>query len=216
LSIIYYLLGDYPQALCLSQQAIEIYREIGYRQGEAASLSQMAMIAYQQGDPALERELRLKAAAIKGTIGDYGGLIIDLWNLGVKDEPDALGFLAQSLWLTVHCATNLQYAINLISTIYQQVPAGDNLASLLGATALYFCQNRSHPDQAQLMELSVQIIAHAAQQQGITTQAYLEQWFTANHLHEPEHFLPALLQALAPTIGDGWLFDRSVFQQKPT
>jgi tetratricopeptide (TPR) repeat protein len=212
LSMIYYLLGDYPQALTYSQQSIEIKREIGDRQGEAASLAQMAVIAYQQGDSALERELHLQAVAIRGTIGDYGGLIITLWHLGVKDEPDALGFLAQSLWLTVHCATNLQNAITIISTIYQKVPAGDNLESLLGATALYFCQTRSHPDQAQLTEISGQIIAHAAQQQGITTQADFEQWFTVNHLHEPEHFLPALLQALAAIVGDGWLFDRSVFQ----
>jgi tetratricopeptide (TPR) repeat protein len=67
LSMIYQALGNYPQALSLSQQSIEILREIGDRQGEAASLAQMAAIAYQQGDPALERELRLQAAVIRGT-----------------------------------------------------------------------------------------------------------------------------------------------------
>jgi tetratricopeptide (TPR) repeat protein len=224
LSMIYEALGDYPQALSLSQESIKILREIGNRQGEAASLDQMAMIAYQQGNPALERELRLKAAVIRGTIGDYGGLIITLWNLGAREEAESIGFLSQSLWLTIHCTPNLQNAITLISTIYQKIPAGvggasqheNHLASLLGATALYFCQTCSHPDQAQLTELSSQIITHAAQQQGISTQADFDQWFTANHLHEPEHFLPALLQALAAIVGDGWLFDRSVFQQKTT
>jgi hypothetical protein len=51
------------------------------------------------------------------------------------------------------------------------------------------------------MEHSGQIIIHAAQQQGITSQADLAQWFTANHLNEPEHFLPTLLQALATIVG---------------
>jgi tetratricopeptide (TPR) repeat protein len=224
LSMIYEALGDYPQALSLSQQSIKILREIGNRQGEAASLDQMAMIAYQQGNPALERELRLKAAVIRGTIGDYGGLIITLWNLGAREEAESIGFLSQSLWLTIHCTPNLQNAITLISTIYQKIPAGvggasqheNRLESLLGATALYFCQTRSHPDQAQLTERSGQLIIHAAQQQGISTQADFDQWFTANHLHEPEHFLPALLQALAAIVGDNWLFDRSVFQQTTT
>jgi tetratricopeptide (TPR) repeat protein len=224
LSIIYEALGDYPQALSLSQLSMEIDGEIGNRQGEAASLAQMAMIAYQQGNPSLERELRLQAAVIRGIIGNYGGLIIDLWNLGTRDKSHALGFLAQSLWLTVHCATNLKSAITLITIIYQKVLVGvggasqheNRLESLLGATALYFCQTRSHPDQAQLTERSGQLIIHAAQQQGITSQADFDQWFTTNHLHEPEHFLPALLQALAAIVGDGWLFDRSVFQQKTT
>jgi hypothetical protein len=39
MSIIYYSLGDYPQALSLSQLSIEIQKEIGNRQGEAASLA---------------------------------------------------------------------------------------------------------------------------------------------------------------------------------
>jgi tetratricopeptide (TPR) repeat protein len=207
-SIIYESLGDYPQALSLSQLSIKIYRAIGDRQGEAASLAQMAMIAYQQGDTILHRELRLQSAKIKGSIGDYGSLIITLWNLGANNEPDALGFLAQSLWLTVHCATNLKSAINLISAIYQKIPAGDGLSSLLGATALHFCQTRTHPELDQLTELS---ITQAANQQGITTQEDFDRWFTTNRLNDPEYFLPAMLQKLAEIIGDGWLFDAAAF-----
>jgi hypothetical protein len=137
--------GKFQESLQYSQLSIAILREIGNRQGESASLAQMAAIAYHQGNPALDRELLLQAAVIRGTIGDYGNLIITLQNLGARDEPDALAFFAQSLWLTVLCATNLQYAITLIAAIYQKVPAGDPLESLLGATALYFCQTRSHP-----------------------------------------------------------------------
>jgi hypothetical protein len=171
----------------------------------------MGMIAYQQGDTTRERELRLQAAKIRGTIGDYGGLIITLWNLGADNEPDALGFLAQSLWLTVYCATNLKSAINLISAINQKIPAGDRLEALLDATALHFCQTRSHPELTQLTESSHEIINNAANRQGITTPEDIAQWFTTNRLNDPEYFLPALLQELAEIIGDGWLFDAAAF-----
>jgi tetratricopeptide (TPR) repeat protein len=210
-SIIYESLRDYSQALFLSQQSNETCREIGDRQGESASLRQMAMIAYQQGDTIRERELCLQAAKIRGTIGDYGDLIITLWNLGSDNEPDALGFLAQALWLTIYCTTNLEYAISIISAIYQKVPAGDGLSSLLGATALHFCQTRTHPELDQLTERSHEIINNAASQQSITTPEDIDQWFTTNRLNDPEYFLPALLQELAEIIGDNWLFDTVAF-----
>jgi tetratricopeptide (TPR) repeat protein len=122
MSIIYQGLGDLNQALQLSQDSIEIQREIGNRQGEAASLGKMAMIAYKKGDAAQEQEYYLQSAAIRGSIGDYGNLIITLSNLGTNDKPDALGYLAQSLWLTLHCSTNLEDAIDLNRSHLPQSP----------------------------------------------------------------------------------------------
>jgi tetratricopeptide (TPR) repeat protein len=124
--MIYQTLGDFNQALQLSQNSIEIQREIGNRQGEAASLAKIAVIAYNQGDANRVKELFLQAAQVFGSIGDYGGLITVLCNLGANDEPDAIGYLAQSLWLTLYCSTNLKSAINLIEAIYNKVPSGDN------------------------------------------------------------------------------------------
>jgi tetratricopeptide (TPR) repeat protein len=211
MSIIYEKLGDLQKTLNLSDQSIEIDREIGNRQGEAASLAQMAAIAYQQGDVALERELRLQAVAIRSMIGDYGGLIITLRNLGTDDEPEALGYLAQSLWLTINLSPNLEKAITLIQLIYQKVPAGDRIESLLGATAIYLCHNYQHPELEKLTELSDNIISHAAQQQGIATQADYDNWKTKNRLNDPDYFLPELLKELAAIVGDNWLFDRAAF-----
>uniref|UniRef100_UPI00286E074F tetratricopeptide repeat protein n=1 Tax=Chamaesiphon sp. VAR_69_metabat_338 TaxID=2964704 RepID=UPI00286E074F len=213
MSMIYETLGDLNQALQLSQDSIDIKREIGDRQGEAGSLAQMASIARQQGDPVLERELRLQAAVIRGSIGDYGGLVITLRNLGANDEPDALGYLAQSLWLTVHCSTNLEDAIALIVAIYNKVPSGDSLESLLGATACYLCHTRSHPQLEQLIELSNEII-DAASQQEIETPADRDNWKSTNRLDDPNYFLPQLLGRLEAIVGDAWLFDRSAFVTK--
>jgi tetratricopeptide (TPR) repeat protein len=214
LSIIYQGLGDLNQALQLSQDSIEILREIGNRQGEAASLAMMASIAYKQGDAAQEQEYYLQAAAIRGSIGDYGGLVITLHNLGTNEEPDALGYLAQALWLTLHCSTNLENAISLIVAIYKKVPSGDILESLLGATACHLCQTRSHLELEQLVELSDKMIIGAASQQGIATQADYDNWRSTNRLDDPDYFVPELLTRLESIVGDGWLFDKSVFEQK--
>jgi tetratricopeptide (TPR) repeat protein len=211
MSIIYKTLGELQKALALSEQSIGILKEIGDRQGEAASLAQMAAIAYQQGDVALKRELSLQAVAIISMIGDYGGLIITLRNLGTNDEPTALSYLAQSLWLTIKLLPNLKSAITLIELIYQKVPAGDQIESLLGATAIYLCHNYQHPELEKLTELSDNIIGHAAQQQGIETQADYDNWKTKNRLNDPDYFLPELLKELEVIVGDNWLFDRVAF-----
>jgi tetratricopeptide (TPR) repeat protein len=211
MSIIYQTLGDLPQALALSQQSIEIKREIGNRQGEAASLHQMAAIAYQQGDIDKMQNFFLQSTILLSAIGDYGGLITVLENLGYSDESKALVYLYQSLWLTLKLLPNLKSAITLIQSIYQKIPTGDPLESLLGATAIHLCHNYKHPELDQLTKLSAGIINHAAEQQGITTPADFDNWFTQNLLNDPGSFSPLLINRLESIIGDSWLFDKAVF-----
>ena len=121
--------------------------------------------------------------------------------MGPNNEPTTLGYLAQSLWLT----------INLIEFIYNKIPAGNRLKSLLGATAIHLCHNYQHPELEQLIELSSNIIGHAAQQQGIETPADYDNLITQNHLNDPDYFLPELLKELEAIVGDNWLFDRAAF-----
>jgi tetratricopeptide (TPR) repeat protein len=211
LSMIYKSLGDLNQALKFSQDSIEICREIGTRKGEAASLANMAVIAYKQGDANRVKELFLQAAEVLGSIGDYAGLITVFGNLGTNDEPDEIGYLAQSLWLTLYCSTNLEDSINLIVAIYNKVSSGDKLESLLGATACHLCQTRSHPELEQLIERSNKIIRRVASQQGIEIQADYDNWKSTNRLDDPDYFVPELLGRLESIVGDGWLFDKSVF-----
>jgi tetratricopeptide (TPR) repeat protein len=201
LSIIYQRLGDLNQALQLSQDSIEVSREIGLREGEFACLVRMAEIASEQGNDEREKELYLQAAVVSNSIRNYRDLINVLWQLGNNDEPDAIGYLAQSLWLTLHCSTNLKSAINLIAYIYNKVLSG----------ACYLCQTRSHPELEQLVELSGKIISQAASQQGIETQADYDNWKSTNRLDDPDYFLPELLTRLEAIVGDGWLFDLEAF-----
>jgi tetratricopeptide (TPR) repeat protein len=215
MSMIYQSLGELNQALTLSEQSIEIKRAIGNRQGEAASLAQMAFIAGKQGDSVRKRELNLQAATIFGSICDYGGLVTTLRNLGMDDEPEALGYLAQSLWLTLRLSTNLDSAISLIRAIFNKIPSGDPLKALLGATAVHFCATRSHPELPQLTEQSRNLLEYAASQQGIDTPEEREKWFVADRLGDADYVLAATSELLESIVGDGWLFDRSGLEPTP-
>jgi hypothetical protein len=151
----------------------------------------------------------LQAATILGSIGDYGGLVTTLRNLGMDNEPDALVYLAQSLWLTLRLSTNLDSAISLIRAIFRKIPSGDPLKALLGATAVHFCATRSHPELSQLTEQSRNMLENAASQQGIDTPEEREKWFVANGLGDADYVLAATSELLESMVGDGWLFDRS-------
>jgi hypothetical protein len=147
-------------------------------------------------------------------IGEYEGLtaiLRNLGNLGNSSKPTDLGYLAQVFLLTINLSFNLKNAIALIRFIYDKIPAGDRLESLLGATAIYLCHNYQHPELEKLTELSGNIISHAAQQQCIETQADYDNWITKNRLNDPDYFLPELLKELEKIVGDNWLFDLGAF-----
>jgi tetratricopeptide (TPR) repeat protein len=207
IAMIYTNQGKWPEALQSCADSLSIDREIGDRQGEAASLSLMAGLAGKQGDIAQEEQFYVESAQVLGEIGDYGGLITILRNLGFTVEAQALTYLAQSLWLTLRLTTNLQSTIELIEAINNQVPTDDPLEALLGAAALYFCQDSPHSDLVQLQKRSIRILSYAADQQGINTQEQFDEWFVQNRLNDPNYYLPALDACLVKIIGDDWLFD---------
>jgi tetratricopeptide (TPR) repeat protein len=206
IAIIYKNQGKWTEALQSCADALSIDREIGDLQGEAASLNQMAYIAGEQGDISQQEQLCVESAQVLGEIGDYSNLITVLRNLGVTVEAQALTCFAQSLWLTLRLTTNLQSTIELIEAINNLVPTGDPLEALLGAVALYFCQDSPHPDLVQLQERSLRILDFAAEQ-GKMTQAQFDEWIVQNRLDDPNYYLPALDARLVEIIGDDWLFD---------
>jgi len=132
-----------------------------------------------------------------------------LGNLGVADENNGLVYLAQAIWLSLRIHAPLVDTINLIRTLFNTVPQGDELEALLLTTVLYFCQVRGegHPELESLQERSWKMMLIAAQAQGITTPEAFHTWVTQQQLNEPEYFLPRLQEHLEEIVGDGWLFE---------
>jgi tetratricopeptide (TPR) repeat protein len=203
--------GDILKAITLYEQALEICEQTGDVKGKATTLNNMAEVIAQQGDIPGAITLYEQAALAFAQIRAYSDLITTLSNLGVADESNGLVHLAQAIWLTLRIQTPLPHIIQLICVLYNTVPQGDELAALLGATVMCFCQfiGKGHPQFDELRELSGNIIIDAASVQGVETLEALQAWYVQQRLNDPEYFLPRFHQRLEEIVGDGWLFDRS-------
>jgi Tfp pilus assembly protein PilF len=203
--------GDIQEAMALWQQCLETYERIGDVGGKAVTLNNMAYCAGETGDKTRELDLNLQAASAFAQIRAYGDLVTVLSNLGVANESNRLVYLAQAIWLTLRIQAPLADTIDLISTLYNAVPQGDELKALLGTTALFFCQRRAegHPQLEELQKLSFTMLLAPAVVQGIETQEAFDTWVSQQRLNDPEYFIPRLSQRLEEIVGDGWVFDRS-------
>jgi hypothetical protein len=109
--------------------------------------------------------------------------------------------------------------IRIFKYFYQQVPQGDELESLLAATAMFWCTSRGvgHPQLQELLNACTKMLLGAAAGQGVVVDGSDESiaaygnWFQQPHISDPDVFLPKLFQRLEAIVGDGWLFDRSRF-----
>jgi len=201
--------GDIPRAIALWEQSLVIYEQIGDIKGKAATLANMAYWAGKTGDIARQLDLYLQAAAALAQVRAYLDLVTVLCNLAVADEINSFIYLAQALWLSLRIQRPLPSTINLIRAVFNGVQQGDELEALLGATALFFCNQRGegHPQLAELQELSIELISIAASNQGVETSEALQTWFIQQRLNEPEYFLTQLNHHLEGLVGDRWLFD---------
>jgi tetratricopeptide (TPR) repeat protein len=211
ISSIYEELGDLDRAFTFCQQSLELKRLIGDRQGEVALLDRLAMISGKQNDLDRERELYLQIVNILSSIDDYDNLITTLDNLGSSEDPMAISYLAQALWLMIQIPKDLEVAVHLIDNLFDLIPTGDSLEALLSAAALYFCQTLSHPEIEDINALSGQMISQAANNQGIDNREDYNNWKIKNRLDEPEYFMGELYERLELIVGDSWLFDRQAF-----
>ncbi len=90
--------GKYERAKRLQEESLEMYREIGDKQGIAMSLNNLGNISYNQGDYEAARDFHERSLAIRRDVGDKQGIAVSLNNLGnvALDQRDYQG--ARSLY----------------------------------------------------------------------------------------------------------------------
>ncbi len=98
----YYLLGNYHKAIDFQQQSLEIQREIGDRQGIAASLGNLGIAYKSLGEYHQAIDFQQQSLEIRREIGDRNGIAASLCNLGnayksLGNYPQAIDFYQQSL-----------------------------------------------------------------------------------------------------------------------
>ncbi|MEH1952146.1 tetratricopeptide repeat protein [Nostoc sp.] len=144
--------GDIPKAIALWEQSLEISEQIGDVKGKATTLNNMALVIAQQGDIPKAIALWKQVASTLAQTSAYGDLVTVLNNLGVTDESNGLVYLAQAIWLTLRIQATLALTIQLMCALYNTVPQGHELETVLVATATFFCNYRGE-DYPQLEEL---------------------------------------------------------------
>jgi tetratricopeptide (TPR) repeat protein len=103
-------LGDVEKAIGFYEQALVIFREIGDRRGEGASLGNLALAYTSLGEEGKAFELYEQQLAIAREIGDRKGESSSLGNLGLAYAAlgkfeQAIGFYVQRLLLPARSAT---------------------------------------------------------------------------------------------------------------
>ncbi|UCD40810.1 MAG: tetratricopeptide repeat protein [Chloroflexota bacterium] len=83
--------GDYIQAAAMSQESLDLFREIGDKWGIARQLEVLGEVAYYQGDYSQAVELHNESLSIRKAILDKEGIAASLQHLGMiaRDHGDS-------------------------------------------------------------------------------------------------------------------------------
>lgn len=170
--------GDIPRALELWQQSLEIKERIGHVQGKAASLANMAWAAHQSGDQGRRDQLYRQAAEALGSARAYLDLITVLDNLGASAEQEREVYAAQAAWLVLRVQAPLGVSIGVLRQLFDLVPNGDSLETLLAAAAMILAAARgeNHPQRQKLLEQATQLLAIAAHNVGMEKPEAIRRW----------------------------------------
>jgi predicted ATPase/DNA-binding SARP family transcriptional activator/uncharacterized protein HemY len=93
-----YSQGDYAAARTWHEESLSIRRELGDRQGIAASLNNLGNVAYDQGDYDGAQSLHEESLSIRRELGDREGMAWSLNSLGNIAHPQGRYAWARSLY----------------------------------------------------------------------------------------------------------------------
>ena len=205
--------GDIEKAMELWQQSMELTEQIGDVRGKAATLANMAWTAGKQGDSTKQRQLNLDAARALTAIGAWIDVTTVLGNLGMREDQDATGFLAQAFCLALRVAVPADDAVGLAAALLTRIGAESDAGPLVAAAGNFVAHNRGseHPKQEEMQRLGGGMIEACAEAHGVAEdEDSILAWFKSQGLDDPDQFIPKLDEALEAIVGDeNWLFDRS-------
>ncbi len=87
--------GEHGKARLLYEESLALSRELGDRQGIAASLNNLGVMAYQLGDSDAGRAMHEESLALRRGLGDTQGVAASLNNLGIIAQAQGDYQLAQ-------------------------------------------------------------------------------------------------------------------------
>lgn len=135
-----------------------------------------------------------------------------LSNLGASEDPDALQFLAQAVWLSLRVHVPLDGAVGTLAGFVSKVGPAAEAAPWAAAYALFLVNTRGekHGEREKLGKLALGMLGACAEAREVPEDKFME-WFEGEKLNDPNHFIPALAAAIETIVpADAWLFDRGL------
>ena len=156
--------GQIQQAMDLYQQSAKIDEQIGNVKGKAATLANMAWLAWQQGDHEKARMLNLQAAKAFASIRAWLNLVTVLGNLGHTGASDASVFLAQAFWLAMRVEIPLDEALSLAAALIEKLGPGADAVPSIAIAGIFLVQTRGkdHPQHEEIQEQALSLLAACA------------------------------------------------------
>jgi class 3 adenylate cyclase len=149
-----YLQGNYPIALEYLQKSLEIFEELGEKQGIAKSLDNIGLIYKLQGNYPRALEYLERALVIREELGDQNGIAINLGNTGgvyfdQGNYPRALENLQKSL------------------AFYEEVGHKEGIAASMSNIASIYSEQGNIPRALIYLEKSQAIMEEIGNKRGI-------------------------------------------------
>nr|CRH05516.1 conserved protein of unknown function [Candidatus Magnetococcus massalia] len=135
-----------------------------------------------------------------------------------ESNPLMHAAMAQRIWLALKGDIAILDVTTSLSAMQIMLGEKHGMAGPLASLANLLCQSRGQDDpELELAQSQVQQMFELAASEGagVTNEEEFKDWVEANHLHEPDVFIPFIMEMLEAMVGpDNWWLDRDSLQEE--
>ncbi len=166
-------------------------------------------------------EWRLNKAAIArfSRSGQWQEVLDLLTDLSKKQRNHEIyKALAQRVWVGLKSDAPVTEVVLALYHLLNTLGPRHEVAGPIVALAHLIAKHRTpeHPDRALAQAQSQQMFALVLDTIGIVGDEAFGKWVAHNHLDDPNHYIPVVLNCLEIMVGDDWWIDREALQKDGT
>lgn len=163
-----------------------------------------------------------KAAVLRFSRNGQWKEVLDLLTVLSKKQKshEIYSALAQRVWVALKSNAPVTDVVLALYHLLQTLGPSHEIAGPIAALAHLMAKHRTpdHPDQALAQGQSQQMFSLIMDTLNIAGDEAFAKWVAQNHLDDPNHYVPIVLNCLEVMVGDkdAWWFDRDALQRDET
>lgn len=167
--------------------------------------------------PAQEWQLN-KAAVLRFSRNGQWKEVLDLLTQLSKKQKshEIYSALAQRVWVALKTNAPVTDVVLALYHLLNTLGPRHEIAGPVAALAHLMAKHRTpdHPDRALAQGQSQQMFSLVMDALNIVGDEAFAKWVAQNHLDDPNHYVPIVLNCLEIMVGDAWWFDRDALQRE--